>query len=83
MGLPYGKSPSHDCFNTNFMKKCWTTISQNFYDLCLDFYNNNLPISLLNSSNKLITKVLASILQSMILKIVHQNQYGFIKSRSI
>jgi retron-type reverse transcriptase len=45
--------------------------------------NDFKPISLLNSSNKLITKVLASILQLVILKIVHPNQYGFIKSRSI
>jgi hypothetical protein len=35
------------------------------------------PISLLNSSIKLITKVLADILK----KVIHQNQYGFIKSR--
>jgi retron-type reverse transcriptase len=41
------------------------------------------PISLLNSSIKLIIKVLANRLQSVILKLVHQNQFGFIKSRSI
>jgi hypothetical protein len=41
------------------------------------------PISLLNSSIKLITKVLANRLQSVNLNLVHQNQYGFIKSRSI
>jgi hypothetical protein len=41
------------------------------------------PISLLNSSIKQITNVLANRLQSLILKLVHQNQYGFIKSRSI
>jgi hypothetical protein len=41
------------------------------------------PISLLNSSIKLITKVLANKLQTVIPKIIHQNQYGFIKSRSI
>jgi hypothetical protein len=40
-------------------------------------------IYLLNSSIKLITKVLANRLQSITLKIVHQNQYRFIKNRSI
>jgi hypothetical protein len=37
------------------------------------------PISLLNSSIKLITKILSNRLQKVILKLVHQNQYGFIR----
>jgi hypothetical protein len=41
------------------------------------------PISLLNSSLKLITKVLANMLQKVILRVIHQNQYGFLKCRSI
>jgi hypothetical protein len=41
------------------------------------------PIFPLNSSIKLITKVLANKLQTLILKIVHHNQYGIIKRRSI
>jgi hypothetical protein len=41
------------------------------------------PISLLNSSFKLITKVLANRLQKVIRQIIHKNQYGFIKSRTI
>jgi hypothetical protein len=52
--------------------------------------NNNLvrvndyrPISLLNSLIKLITKLLADILQAVIMKLIHQNQYGFIRSRTI
>jgi hypothetical protein len=40
-------------------------------------------ISLLNSSIKLLTKILANRLQSQILRVIHQNQYGFIKTRSI
>jgi hypothetical protein len=45
--------------------------------------NDNRPISLLNSSIKLITKILADRLQTMIMKLFHQNQYGFIRSRTI
>lgn len=41
------------------------------------------PISLLNSSLKLLTKLLANRLQSIITRLVHKNQYGFIHSRTI
>jgi hypothetical protein len=41
------------------------------------------PISLLNSSIKLLTKILAERLQQVIISLVHANQYGFIKSRTI
>lgn len=41
------------------------------------------PISLLNCSIKLITKLLANRLQTIILQLVHQNQYGFIRTRTI
>jgi hypothetical protein len=41
------------------------------------------PISLLNSVLKIITKILANRLQKIILKMVHKNQYGFLKKRSI
>jgi retron-type reverse transcriptase len=41
------------------------------------------PISLLNTSVKVLTKILANRLQHVITKLVHQNQYGFIKARSI
>lgn len=45
--------------------------------------NDFRPISLMNISLKVITKVLAERLQSVILQVVHQNQYGFIRSRTI
>lgn len=45
--------------------------------------NDFRPISLLNSSLKLLTKLLANRLQVVILQVVHENQYGFIKGRSI
>lgn len=41
------------------------------------------PISLLNSSVKIITKSLANRLQPFITILVHKNQYGFIKSGTI
>lgn len=46
------------------------------------YVNDCRPISLLNSSIKLITKVLANRLQSSIIPLVHKNQYGFIRSRT-
>jgi hypothetical protein len=41
------------------------------------------PISLLNYSLKCITKLLSTRLQLVILQLVHKNQYGFIKGRTI
>jgi hypothetical protein len=41
------------------------------------------PISLLNNSMKIITKLLANRLQTVMTSLVHKNQYGFIRSRTI
>lgn len=41
------------------------------------------PISLLNYSLKCIIKILSTRLQRVILDLVHQNQYGFIKGKTI
>jgi len=41
------------------------------------------PISLLNTSVKVLTKLLANRLQPLITRLVYKNQYGFIKSRTI
>jgi hypothetical protein len=86
VALPTDKSPGPDGFNTNFLKKCWPIISQDFYDLCEQFYQGDVclrsingsfivlilkkenaqlvgnfrPISLLNNSMKIITKLLAN-----------------------
>jgi len=41
------------------------------------------PISLLNCCVKLLTKLLADRLQGIILQLIHSNQYGFIRQRTI
>jgi len=45
--------------------------------------NDFRPISLLNSVLKLLTKIMSDRLQRVIIPLVHQNQYGFIKNRTI
>lgn len=45
--------------------------------------NDYRPISFLNYSLKFLTKLLANRLQHIILQVVHSNQYGFIKGRTI
>ena len=45
--------------------------------------NDFRPISLLNSSLKLLTKILADRLQQVILQLIHRYQYDFIRSRTI
>jgi len=45
--------------------------------------NDFRPISLLNCALKIITKLMANRLQGKIIPLIHTNQYGFIKSRTI
>ena len=45
--------------------------------------NDFRPISLLNSSLKLLTKILADRLEQVILQLIHRYRYGFIRSRTI
>jgi hypothetical protein len=45
--------------------------------------NDYRPISLINCIVKIITKLLGNRLQKVIIPLIHQNQYGFIKTRII
>ncbi|BAF16933.2 Os05g0247600 [Oryza sativa Japonica Group] len=73
--------------------------SKDFYNLCAQFCEGSLVLESINRSFitlvpkksspeksvalKLLTKVLADRLQSVIIELIHQNQYGFIKARNI
>lgn len=85
-GLAIDKSPGPDGFDDDFLKKCWSIIAPEFYNLCEGFQKGEIclqsvngsyitllpkadapskvgdfrPISLLNCSMKLITKLLAN-----------------------
>jgi hypothetical protein len=45
--------------------------------------NDFSPISLINCIVKIITKLLGERLQYVVIPLIHQNQYAFIKSRTI
>lgn len=76
------------CFSFHSSEVCLHSINGSFITLVPKVdgptrINDFRPISLLNSSVKIITKLFANRLQPLITKLVHRNQYGFIKSRSI
>jgi hypothetical protein len=79
----------YDLFNNFFEGSlCMHSISGSYVTLISknsspDLVGDYRPISLLNTSVKVLTKILANRLQPVITKLVHQNQYGFIKDRSI
>lgn len=45
--------------------------------------NDFRPISLLNSSLKVLSKLLANRLQGKTLQVIHENQYGFVRGKTI
>jgi hypothetical protein len=63
-------------------------MNDSFITLILKFLsaegpNDYRPISLLNICLRVITKLMANQLQNIILELVHINQYGFLKTRTI
>jgi hypothetical protein len=72
----YNGSANLECINSSYITLVPKTSNP---ETVSDFR----PISLLNISVKLLTKILADRLQLVILKLVHSNQYGFICSRTI
>lgn len=48
--LPSNKSPRPDMFNTDFMRKCWSTIAPDFYDLCKGFHEGTICMQSINGS---------------------------------
>ena len=48
--LPTDKSPGPYGFNTDFIKKCWPIIKQDFYNMCHAFHAGNICLQSLNDS---------------------------------
>jgi hypothetical protein len=76
------------CFDFYNNSLCIHSINESYITLVPKITNPSKvsdfrPISLLNSSIKLIIKILANRLQKVILQVIHQNQYGFLKNISI
>ena len=48
--LPSDKALGPDGFNTDFTKKCWTIICEDFYRLCNAFYSGDVCLQSINGS---------------------------------
>ena len=72
----YSGNANLGCINTSYI----TLVPKKDNPETVSYFR---PISLMNITLKVITKILADRLQTVILKIVHRNQYGFIRSRTI
>ena len=48
--MPADKAPGPDGFNGMFLKKCWSFIKQDFYNLATDFFNQKVSLENLNTS---------------------------------
>ena len=72
----YARKISIESINTAFI----TLIPKVLSPMCVNDYR---PISLVSLPLKFLTKLLAYRLQRVILSLIHKNQYGFIKTRTI
>jgi hypothetical protein len=48
--MPIDKAPGPDGFNGLFFKKCWHIIKEDVYQLCNDFFSENISLQAINSS---------------------------------
>jgi hypothetical protein len=48
--LPTDKAPGPDGFNTDFLKKCWPIVCEDFYSLCDAFHSENICLQTINGS---------------------------------
>jgi Holliday junction resolvase RusA-like endonuclease len=48
--MPTDKAPGCDGFNGFFLKKCWSIIKEDIYQLCLDFFNGRVDLHAINTS---------------------------------
>jgi hypothetical protein len=48
--MPNERAPGPDGFNMQFIKKCWHIIKPDFYQLCHDFFNEEVSMQAINNS---------------------------------
>jgi hypothetical protein len=48
--LPIDKSPGLDEFNNEFIKRCWSIIKQDFYNICFAFHSGEVCLQSINGS---------------------------------
>jgi hypothetical protein len=49
--LPADKSPVPDGFNSDFIKRCWPIVHQDFFELCQGFFEERVCMQSINSSH--------------------------------
>jgi len=48
--LPSDKAPGPDGFNSDFVKRCWPVICQDFYNICNAFFDVDVCLQSINGS---------------------------------